>query len=153
MEPQLDATASVPGKFVYSPAAGKVLTAGTQTLSVTFTPTDHFDYSSATDTVTLVVNKVDTTTTITSNTPNPSTHGKTVLVHFTVTSATNYKAPTGKVTVNASTGESCTGTLVSGAGGCPVTFSTAGARTLTATYAGDSNNSSSVSAVAAQTVN
>src|ERR1019366_9191818 len=73
---QVDATASVAGKFVYSPVAGKVLTAGTQTLSVTFTPTDHVDYSSATDTVTLVVDKVGTTTTITSNTPNPSTHGK-----------------------------------------------------------------------------
>ena len=150
---QLDAQASVAGKFVYSPAAGKVLTAGTQTLSVTFTPTDHVDYSSATDTVTLVVNKVDTTTTITSNVPNPSTHGKPVLVHFTVTAATNYKAPTGKVTVNASTGESCSGTLVSGSGNCSVTFSAAGSTTLTATYAGDNNNSSSVSVGVTQTVN
>ena len=100
---QLDATASVAGNFVYSPAAGKVLTAGTHTLSVTFTPTDHIDYSITTDTVTLVVNKADTTTTITSNLPNPSTVGKAVSVHFTVTEATNYKAPTGKVTFNAST--------------------------------------------------
>jgi hypothetical protein len=138
---------------VYSPAAGKVLTAGTQTLSVTFTPTDHVDYSSATDTVTLVVNKVDTTTTITSNVPNPSTHGKAVLVHFTVTAATNYKAPTGKVTVNASTGESCTGTLVNGSGSCSVTLNTAGPSTLTAAYAGDSNDNSSTSAAVAQTVN
>ena len=150
---QLDATASVPGKFVYSPAAGKVLTAGTQTLSVTFTPTDHVDYSSATETVTLVVNKVGTTTTITSNTPNPSTHGNAVSVHFTVTAATNYKAPTSKVTVNASTGESCTGTLVNGSSSCSVTFGAAGPRTLTATYAGDSNNDSSISAGVAQTVN
>ena len=79
---------------MYSPAAGKVLTAGTQVLSVTFTPTDHVDYSSGTQTVTLVVNRVGTTTTITSNTPNPSTRGKAVSVHFTVTAATNYKAPT-----------------------------------------------------------
>ena len=42
---QLDATASVPGSFVYSPAAGTVLTAGTQTLSVTFTPSDPVDLS------------------------------------------------------------------------------------------------------------
>jgi large repetitive protein len=150
---QLDATASVAGKFVYSPAAGKVLTAGTQNLSVTFTPTDHVDYSSVTDTVTLVINKVGTTTTITSNIPNPSTHGNAVLVHFTVTAATDYKAPTGKVTVNASTGESCTGTLVNGSGSCSVTLNTVGASTLTATYAGDSNNNSSVSGGVAQTVN
>jgi len=37
---QLDATASVPGDFVYNPAAGTVLTAGSQKLSVTFTPSD-----------------------------------------------------------------------------------------------------------------
>ena len=43
---QLDATASVPGTFAYSPAAGTVLQAGSgQTLSVTFTPTDTTDYT------------------------------------------------------------------------------------------------------------
>ncbi|HXW15582.1 MAG TPA: hypothetical protein VEN79_13835, partial [Terriglobia bacterium] len=52
---QLDATASVPGTFVYSPAAGTVLPAGTQTLSVTFTPTDTVDYTTATDSVTINV--------------------------------------------------------------------------------------------------
>jgi sugar lactone lactonase YvrE len=150
---QLNATASVAGKFVYSPAAGKVLTAGTQPLSVTFTPIDHVDYSTATGSATLVVNRVGTSTTITSNTPNPSTRGKAVSVHFTVTAATDYKAPTGKATVNASTGESCTGTLINGSGSCLVTFNTAGSRTLTTTYAGDTNNNSSISAGVAQTVN
>lgn len=49
--------ASVPGNFTYSPAAGTVMnTAGTQTLSVTFTPTDAVDYNSATSSVSLVVN-------------------------------------------------------------------------------------------------
>jgi hypothetical protein len=52
---QLDATANVPGAFVYTPAAGTVLTVGTQTLSVTFTPTDTTDYSTATATQTLIV--------------------------------------------------------------------------------------------------
>ena len=37
---QLNATASVPGTFVYTPAAGTVLNAGTQTLHVDFIPTD-----------------------------------------------------------------------------------------------------------------
>jgi sugar lactone lactonase YvrE len=53
---QLDATASVPGTFVYTPGAGAVPAAGTQTLSVTFTPTDIVHWTSATATVTLVVN-------------------------------------------------------------------------------------------------
>jgi large repetitive protein len=150
---QLDATANIPGKFVYSPTTGKVLTPGSQNLSVTFTPTDHVDYVSAKATVTLEVDKAGTTTTITSNTPNPSTHGRAVAVHFTVVEVTNYKAPTGKVTVNASTGESCTGTLVNGSGSCSLSISTAGPRTLTTTYVGDANNNSSVSAEVAQTVN
>jgi hypothetical protein len=54
---QLNATANVPGTFVYSPAAGKVLAAGTQTLSVKFTPTDTTDYATVTPTQKLTVNK------------------------------------------------------------------------------------------------
>jgi hypothetical protein len=54
---QLDATASVAGSYVYNPAAGTVLTAGTQTLSVSFTPTDTTDYNNASSSVTLTVNK------------------------------------------------------------------------------------------------
>lgn len=52
---QLDATASVSGTFAYSPAAGAVLAAGTQTLTATFTPADAVDYTSATASVTLMV--------------------------------------------------------------------------------------------------
>lgn len=52
---QLNATANVPGTFAYTPPAGTVLPAGTQTLSVLFTPTDSLDYTSASQSVTLVV--------------------------------------------------------------------------------------------------
>jgi hypothetical protein len=55
---QLDATASVPGSFSYSPASGTVLGAGNnQALQVTFTPTDSTDYTTASDTVSLNVNQ------------------------------------------------------------------------------------------------
>ncbi|HKO58750.1 MAG TPA: Ig-like domain-containing protein, partial [Thermoanaerobaculia bacterium] len=54
---QLNATANVPGTFVYTPAAGTVLNAGTQTLSVSFTPTDTANYNNATATRQLVVLK------------------------------------------------------------------------------------------------
>ena len=70
---QLDASASVAGTFVYSPAAGAVLGAGTQTLSVTFTPTDTTDYSTATGTVQLTVNQAAPT--ITWSNPSPITYG------------------------------------------------------------------------------
>ena len=52
---QLNATASVPGTFVYTPAAGAVPLAGTDTLSVIFTPTDTVDYTTATKSVSIVV--------------------------------------------------------------------------------------------------
>lgn len=48
---ELCATASVPGKFEYSPALGVVLAAGSHTLSVTFTPDDSENYSAAQTTV------------------------------------------------------------------------------------------------------
>jgi hypothetical protein len=54
---QLDATASVPGTFAYTPAAGTVLPAGAaQTLSVTFTPDDTTTYTMATTSTTITVN-------------------------------------------------------------------------------------------------
>jgi hypothetical protein len=54
---QLDATASVPGAFVYTPIAGTVLPAGPQTLSVAFTPTDTATYATASSIVNITVNK------------------------------------------------------------------------------------------------
>jgi glucuronoarabinoxylan endo-1,4-beta-xylanase len=53
---QLDATASVPGALTYSPALGTVMnTAGSVTLSATFTPTDTTHYATATGSVSLIV--------------------------------------------------------------------------------------------------
>ena len=70
---QLDASSTVAGSFTYSPAAGAVLTAGPQKLSVTFTPTDTTDYSTATASVTLQVNQA--TPAITWATPTAITYG------------------------------------------------------------------------------
>ena len=55
---QLNATSSVPGTFIYNPASGTVLNAGTNTLVATFTPTDTANYTSGlTTTNTVVVGK------------------------------------------------------------------------------------------------
>ena len=70
---QLDATASVPGTFVYSPAAGNVLTAGTQTSFGDLHAQDTTDYTTATDTVQLIVKQA--TPTITWATPASITYG------------------------------------------------------------------------------
>lgn len=56
---QLNARAlGVDGSFTYSPIAGTVLTAGTQTLTASFTPADSADYLTTSTTATLTVNKV-----------------------------------------------------------------------------------------------
>jgi hypothetical protein len=52
---QFNATASVLGNFGYSPANGAVLPAGTNTLSVVFTPKDSSNYSNVTSSVSMVV--------------------------------------------------------------------------------------------------
>ena len=70
---QLDAASSTAGTFAYAPVSGAVLTAGTHPLSVTFTPTDTADYTTAKATVTLAVNKA--TPTITWATPAAITYG------------------------------------------------------------------------------
>jgi len=54
---QLNATSTVAGTFAYSPAIKTVLSAGQQTLNVTFTPNNTVDYTTATASVTLTVNK------------------------------------------------------------------------------------------------
>lgn len=52
---QLNATANVAGTFVYSPASGSVLGAGSRTLGVSFTPADSANFDSASTSVTLSV--------------------------------------------------------------------------------------------------
>jgi MBG domain (YGX type)/FG-GAP-like repeat len=70
---QLNATASVPGTFAYSPAAGTVLNAGTHTLSVQFTPNDTANYAPASRSVTIVVTKA--TPSVTWPAPAPIVYG------------------------------------------------------------------------------
>jgi len=70
---QLNATASYPGTFTYSPAAGTVLSAGSQKLSASFTPSDSSKVQSATATNSITVNKA--TPTVTWNTPSPVSVG------------------------------------------------------------------------------
>lgn len=52
---ELNTSASVPGRLVYTPAAGTTLPAGTHTLTVSMTPVDSANYAVAEATVELVV--------------------------------------------------------------------------------------------------
>ena len=104
----------------------------------------------------VTVNKANTTASITSDTPDPSVVGQPVVVNFHVASATGSSptAPSGNVTVGDGT-DNCTGSIDgSGDGSCNISFASAGSKSLTASYAGDSNfNASPASASAPHTVN
>jgi len=89
-----------------------------------------------------------TSTSIISNTPNPSVVGQSVAVNYSVTSGGG--TPTGNVTVSDGV-DSCVGTV--SAGTCSLALTTAGGRTLTATYATDGNFAGSASVGASHTVN
>jgi glucuronoarabinoxylan endo-1,4-beta-xylanase len=111
---QLDASAGgVAGTFVYTPAAGTVLTAGAQTLSVTFYPSDPASYTSATASVTLTVNKAAPVITWI---PNPLVVGSAL----------------GSAQLNASAGSVAGSFVYSPPAG--TVMSTAGTTTLNATF-------------------
>jgi hypothetical protein len=54
---QLNATATVPGSLVYSPAAGQILAPGAHEMSVTFIPTDDLNYTAKSAVVSIVVSE------------------------------------------------------------------------------------------------
>ena len=99
------------------------------------------------DDITFTTQKAETTTSITSHTPDPSVTGSPVAVGFTVTSAGG--TPTGNVTVSDGT-VSCKDTVA--AGNCSLTPSSAGSKTLTATYEGDSSFKGSTASGVSHTV-
>lgn len=70
---QLNASANVPGTFLYAPQAGAVLPVGSHTLTVNFTPNDTVNYTPATKSVGLTV--VKATPLITWTNPAPITNG------------------------------------------------------------------------------
>jgi Glycosyl hydrolases family 28/Bacterial Ig-like domain (group 3)/MBG domain (YGX type) len=137
---QLDATASVPGTFTYNPASGTVLNAGTQTLSLLFTPADSTDYTSVSKSVPLVVNQAVSTTALAAS-PNPGAQGKVETLTATVTGA---GALTGSVVFTSGSTTLCTTALnASGVATCAFTPSASGTLAIAATYAGDTNHSGS----------
>jgi Glycosyl hydrolases family 28/Bacterial Ig-like domain (group 3) len=137
---QLDASANVPGTLAYTPAAGALLNAGTQTLSVLFTPTDSTDYKSVTQTVQLVVNKAPSSVVLTAN-PNPAAQGQPDVLTATVSGAVK---PTGTVVFLSGSTTLCTSTLnASDVATCTFTPSASGALAITAQYQGDTNHTGS----------
>jgi hypothetical protein len=120
--------------------------AGAKSLVATYGGTSDFN-GSASAGAAHTVNPADTTTTITLDSPDPSETGQAVTVNYSVAvTAPGSGTPTGnvKITVNDASGNTCTGTVA--AGTCSLTLTTAGTKTLTAKYEGDSNFNTSTSA-------
>ncbi|MEP7270580.1 MAG: Ig-like domain repeat protein [Acidobacteriota bacterium] len=113
------------------------MSAGVKTLTITYGGDPNFNGSGTT--AGHLVNKADTTTLIAADNPDPSVTGQSVVVNFTVVAASpGTGTPGGNVIVTVSGGvETCSGTVA--AGSCVLALNTVGNRTLTATYAGDSN--------------
>src|SRR3989454_4309222 len=118
-------------------------TAGTKTLVASY-PGDPSFASSTSVGTSHTVNAAATTTAITGQTPNPSTLGQPVSFTFTVAAtAPGSGTPTGTVTVTDGTQNCSTSVAV---GSCSITFSSAGGRTGTASYAGGGDFAGSTSA-------
>ena len=97
------------------------------------------------------VGQAATTTTVTGHTPDPATTLQAIAVTVSVTvSGPGSGTPTGTITVSDGTGDSCTITLP--ATSCALSPTSAGAKTLTATYGGDASFAGSTSAGVAQGV-
>jgi CSLREA domain-containing protein len=139
-----------------SAAQTSIQNTGTATATFTGTSAGAGSVSSVVDAqsvaAAITINKASTTTTITSDLPDPSDINAAVIVSYAVAvNAPGVGTATGNVVVTVSGGaETCTGTVA--AGNCSITLTTAGARTLTATYAGDTNFTGS-SGTAGHTVN
>ncbi len=108
-------------------------------------------YASSQGTTSLTVNKANTTTTITSDTPDPSAVNGTVPVNYAVAVvAPGAGTPTGNVTVSDGAGTQCTAPVATGS--CTLAFATPGTKNLTASYAGADNFNGSTSVSEPHTV-
>ncbi len=136
----------------YTPNAGT----GNHVVTGTYNETSSATHatSSGNDTITVIL--IATTTAITSDTPDPSTVGQAYTVTATVTRTSGSAAITGTMSISDGT-DSCTDTTPDGGSGSPVTYfceltsTTAGVKTLTASYPGNSTYGAS-SGTAAHTV-
>ena len=119
---------------------------GHKTIVATYSGDGTFAASSGSATHNVI--KGSTTTTILSQTPNPSQPTQPVAISFSVIGGG--ATPTGTMTITGAD-VNCSITLSGGNGSCSVIFNTIGVKTLTATYSGDSNYLTS-SVAATQTV-
>jgi hypothetical protein len=147
---QLNATAGgIAGSFVYAPAAGAVLSAGPQTLSVIFTPADTADYNPASGSVVLAVGQMASAVRVASSSSESLLQNA---VTFTATVGAPVGTPTGTVMFLDGTTTLGSGTLSAGIAIFTTSSLAAGSHTIMAVYSGDTNEVGSTSAALTQLV-
>ncbi|HQR35406.1 MAG TPA: Ig-like domain repeat protein, partial [Blastocatellia bacterium] len=130
-------------------------TAGAKTITATYLGDANYNASPTSSGVSHIVNAASTTTTITnaaSLNSTPTVVGQAYAVNWSVTVNSPGAvgvALTGNVTVSDGS-QTCTAAV--SAGTCNLTSATTGAKTITATYAGDANYNTSTSSGAPHTV-
>ena len=137
---QLDATASgvtgaaLPGTFVYNPAAGATLTAGSHVLSTTFTPADNTNYTTATAQVNIQVNAVTAASVAIKKSADPITFGQTETFTAVVTGTDGnpFSGGTAAFTVDGAAIGSAT--VVSGSAAVSTASLSGGTHTVDVTY-------------------
>ena len=113
---------------------------GTCTIKAAWVENDYYLPTSLTQSTNATL--LGTSTAITSTATLTPRNLLKVTVYFTVSNGTS-TAVKGNVTVTATSGETCTGTVT--AGKCLLTFGAAGSKILTATYKGNNDDSTSTS--------
>jgi Bacterial Ig-like domain (group 3)/FG-GAP-like repeat len=147
---QLNAISSVPGTFVYTPSAGTVLSAGNQTLTTSFAPTDTVNYTSTTATVLLTINKAVPLV-------NLAASNNSVVIGSPVTLTAQVVPPvsgnaTGSITFLDGTVVLGSSAVVGNAAVLTLTNLASGSNSITAVYGGDSNFTAISSAAVTVTV-
>ena len=111
---------------------------GSKTVSADYTGDSNFNTSS--DSTSHPVVQGSTVVTITSDASDPSVVGESFTVNVTVAAASPASGtPTGTVDVDDGDGNTCQVTLSGGSGNCSLASTSPGAKTVTASYGGDSN--------------
>ena len=146
---QLDATSTLTGSFTYSPVAGTVLSAGSHTLTVRFSPSNTTDYTTATVSVTLTVSQATTTLDLVASNSSPTLG---TAITLTATASSNAGTPAGSVTFYSGTTSLGKGTLSGGVATLSTSALTVGLQSVTAVYPGSTDFAATTSNAVSVTV-
>ena len=155
---QLDASATgvtgaaLAGSFVYNPAAGATLPAGSQTLSTTFTPTDTTDYNTNTAQVSIQVNTPVAASVVIQESANPITFGQSETFTVVVTGTDGKPLSGGTATFSVDGAGIGSSAVLNGSGAVTTSSLTGGTHQVGVSYS-NTTTSQTLTASSTLTVN